>query len=54
MTDYIRTEIVMECIEVLQDGYPLDQELIDKLQEIGVDYNDFLREFEITPDIEID
>lgn len=50
MADYVKTEIVMEAIEVLQDGYPLDEELIQELQSIGVDYNEFLREFEIKTD----
>ena len=43
----IKIQIVTDAIELLEDGYPLDDETIKKLDSIGVDYREFIRRFQI-------
>jgi hypothetical protein len=47
MQECNRIRIVTDAIELLHDGYPLDEETKDLLTDIGVDYIEFIREFEI-------
>ena len=37
--DCIRTQIVTDAIELLEDGYPLDDITIKELGKVGIDYN---------------
>ena len=46
----IRTQIVTDAIELLEDGYPLDDDTIKALGTIGVDHNEFIKRFEISTD----
>lgn len=42
-----RVQIIVDAIELLQDGYPLDSRTITKLGSIGVNYIEFTKRFEI-------
>jgi len=48
--DCIKTQIVTDAIELLDSGYPLDEETIKALGTIGVNYNEFIKRFQITTD----
>lgn len=45
--DCNKVRIVMDAIELLADGFPLDEDTITELGTIGVDYAEFIRQFEI-------
>ncbi len=46
--DCIKTQIVTDAIELLADGYPLDDRTRRALGEIGIDYVEFTKRFEIS------
>lgn len=45
--DCNRVQIVIDAIDLLEDGFPLDEETIIALGTIGVDYVEFTKRFEI-------
>ena len=45
--DHVRDQIVLDAIELLRDGYPIDDETKQNLERVGIKYADFIREFEI-------
>ncbi len=47
LKDYRKVQIVTDAMELLGDGYPLDEGTIKALGSIGVDYVEFTRRFEI-------
>ncbi len=47
VNDYRKVQIVTDAMELLGDGYPLDEGTIKALGSIGVDYVEFTRRFEI-------
>jgi hypothetical protein len=47
MSDCMKVQIITDAIELLEDGFPLDEETITALGSIGVDYNEFIKRFEI-------
>lgn len=42
-----KVQIILDAIELLQDGFPLDEDTITALGSIGVDYIEFTKRFEI-------
>lgn len=42
MDDLLRTYIVDEAMDLLNDGYPLDDVIKGKLQEVGIDPTRFI------------
>ena len=45
--DCKRVQIVTDAVELLADGFPLDGETKQALGSIGVNYEEFIRRFEI-------
>lgn len=45
--DCITVQVVTDAMELLEDGFPLDDNTKKALGSIGVDYNEFIRRFEI-------
>ena len=44
---YRKVDVVINAIEMLEDGFPLDKNTLDKLKELGIDCDQFIRRFEI-------
>ncbi len=45
--DLKKVQIVTDAIELLEDGYPLDSETKKQLGEVGINYVEFTRRFQI-------
>lgn len=45
--DCNRVQIVTDAVELLADGFPLDDETKQALGGIGVNYGEFIRRFQI-------
>jgi len=46
----IRTQIVTDAMELLSEGFPLDNRTMKDLESVGIDYVEFTKRFEIAPD----